>query len=58
MTNDAAALFDVTGHFEMSDWGAVVTGHARKGEFLVGMLVRTGDEPPVLTDNGSAWTWV
>jgi hypothetical protein len=42
----------------MSGWGAVVTGHARSGRFRVGMLVRTGDEPPVLTDNGSAWTWV
>ena len=44
--------FEVTDHFAMRGRGVVVSGHPRSGRFRKGMLVHTGDDPPVLTVSG------
>jgi hypothetical protein len=46
------ALFEVTDHFYIRGRGVVVSGHPRNGRFRKGMLVHTGDDPPVLIVTG------
>ncbi len=44
--------FEVTRHFGLSGRGAFVIGYIVEGMIRVGMVVRTGMDPPVLTISG------